>query len=72
MTPSEPKWVSIDQALYIHEQALKRHDGGKGLRDRSLLESEMARAENQYNYIQPDLFELAATYAVAMAANHPL
>lgn len=67
----EPHWISKAQALYIHEQSLKRHGGGQGIRDASLLESALARAENAYAYGERDTHSLAALYAEGIARNHP-
>lgn len=46
--------------------------GAVGLRDEGLLDSALARPVNRRAYEGvDDLFELAATYAIAISANHP-
>ena len=42
-----------------------------GVRDGGLLESALARPLNRAGYGEPDIAELAALYAVAIARNHP-
>lgn len=41
------------------------------MRDEGLLESACARPENLAAYGEPDLADLAASYAVGIAKNHP-
>jgi death-on-curing protein len=67
------RWVWIDARaiLAIHEEHLAEHGGGAGLRDPGLLESALARPINLAAYERPDLAALAASYAVALAKNHP-
>ena len=45
-------------------------DGSHGIRDVALLESALARPQNQYVYGETDSFQLAASYAEAIACNH--
>jgi len=68
---SEPKWMSKEHVLFIHEQAIKEQGGSQGIRDEGLLESAIARPQNLYAYEeQNDIFELAASYAEGIARNH--
>ena len=66
----EPKWISKEQAIYIHEQSIARHGGSSGMRDEGLLESALARAENFFAYGEHDVCALAAAYAEGIARNH--
>ncbi|PVM83754.1 type II toxin-antitoxin system death-on-curing family toxin [Caulobacter endophyticus] len=69
---SEPVW--LDEALLIswHDLVLAETGGASGVRDAGLLNSALARPTNRYVYEGlSDLIELAATYAVAIASNHP-
>lgn len=50
----------------IHDEQLARHGGARGIRDENGLESALARAEQKTNYGQPDIFELAAAYALGL------
>jgi death on curing protein len=67
------EWVWIDQSvvLAVHEEQLAEHGGSPGIRDMGLLESALARPLNRAAYEEPDAIELAATYGVAIARNHP-
>ncbi len=69
----EPVWISLDLAQAIHERQLAEHGGGSGLRDRGLLESALARPQQQFAYggRTVDLPALAAAYAHGIARNHP-
>ncbi len=64
-------WLSRDLVLAIHAEQLARHGGAAGLRDTGLLESALARPFNLAAYNEPDIAELGATYAIAIARNHP-
>ncbi|MCO5162806.1 MAG: type II toxin-antitoxin system death-on-curing family toxin [Mesorhizobium sp.] len=54
----------------LHAEQLRRHGGAQGLRDENALESALHRAENKAAYGAPDVFELAAAYAFALARSH--
>ncbi len=64
-------WLSRDLVLAIHDEQLARHGGAAGMRDAGLLESALARPLNLAAYNEPDIAELGATYAIAIARNHP-
>lgn len=64
-------WVRRDIALAAHAEQLAEHGGGDGVRDIGLFESAMARPENLAAYGEPDLADLAASYAFGLARNHP-
>ena len=56
--------------LAVHDEQLAEHGGAAGVRDRSLLQSALARPRNIATYGKPDLADLAAAYAVGIARNH--
>ena len=64
-------WISHQLILAIHDEQLREHGGGGGLRDQGLLESALARPLNRAGYGEPDIAELAALYALGIARNHP-
>jgi death-on-curing protein len=66
-------WISRALALAIHERQLAEHGGGEGIRDEGLLESALARPQQRHAYGDPppDLADLAACLAFALARNHP-
>ena len=64
-------WLDARAILAIHDEQLAEHGGGAGMRDQSLLASALARPVNLAAYEKPDAAALAASYAVAIAKNHP-
>ncbi len=64
-------WLSRELVLAIHDEQLAEHGGAGGVRDEGLLESALARPLNRASYGEPDVAELAALYALAIARNHP-
>ena len=67
-----PVWIDTRAILFLHDESLAMFGGARGLRDRGLLESALARPVNQHLY-KPDseISELAAAYAFGVARNHP-
>jgi death-on-curing protein len=66
---TDPKWVTRQQVEFIHEAVIEMAGGAQGLRDAALLESALARPQNQYAYGETDTFQLAASYAEAISRN---
>lgn len=64
-------WLTRQVALAIHDEQLAVHGGAPGVRDDGLLDSALARPLNRASYGDPDVVELAALYAIAIARNHP-
>ena len=64
-------WLSRQLILAMHDEQLAEHGGALGVRDEGLLESALARPLNRAGYGDPDVAELAALYAIAIARNHP-
>lgn len=64
-------WLSRQLILAIHDEQLAQHGGAPGICDEGLLESALARPLNRGAYGDPDMAELAALYAIAIARNHP-
>lgn len=67
------EWLWVDPAVAVaaHNEQLAEHGGAAGVRDMSMLESAMARLLNLVAYGDPDVAELAASYAFGIARNHP-
>ena len=55
----------------MHDEQIAEHGGLAGVRDRSQLSSALARPQNLAAYGKPDIADLAASYAVGIARNHP-
>lgn len=71
-TATMPQWLEIETVLAAHDENLAIDGGAPGLRDRGLLESALERPKNRFHYeAVDDLCELAATYGVGIAKNHP-
>ena len=66
-------WIWVDQAVAIaaHGEQLAEHGGAAGVRDMNMLVSAMARPLNLIAYGEPDIADLAASYAFGIARNHP-
>ncbi|HEX8301596.1 type II toxin-antitoxin system death-on-curing family toxin [Sphingomonas sp.] len=66
-------WIWVDAAVAVaaHGEQLAEHGGAEGVRDYNMLESAMARPLNLVAYGDPDVAELAASYAFGIARNHP-
>ncbi|MBV8870127.1 MAG: type II toxin-antitoxin system death-on-curing family toxin [Acetobacteraceae bacterium] len=64
-------WISRELILAVHDEMLAQYGGASGIRDEGLLESALARPVNRAVYGEPDIAELAALYAIAIARNHP-
>lgn len=68
--PTEPRWITYEQAIAIHSKQLRRFGGAPGLRDEGMLRSAPERPINKWRYEQAELAELAAAYAFGLAKNH--
>ena len=68
----EPKWLNELSVVLLHAESVAEHGGSEGLRDRSLLQSALARARNLYVYEGvTEAARLAAAYGFGIASNHP-
>ncbi len=67
---SEPIWLDKRIALALHESLIREFGGSGGVRDEGLLESALARPQNQAAYGDPSLPDMAAAYAFGIARNH--
>ena len=67
----EPKWVSEETVLKIHQRQISEFGGSEGVRDMGLLQSALARPQNAFHYNQvTSLTRLAVAYAFGIAKNH--
>ena len=64
-------WVTLDVAIAAHAEQIAEHGGGEGIRESGLLESAMARPQNLALCGEPDISELAASYAYGIARDNP-
>ncbi|MBT9471213.1 MAG: type II toxin-antitoxin system death-on-curing family toxin [Pseudomonadota bacterium] len=71
-TAPEPRWITKEGLIVLHDRSIALHGGAAGLRDEGLLESALARPTNRFRYEGvDDACILAAAYAVALASNDP-
>ncbi len=69
---AEPRWLGLAEIVELHHYVVERTGGAQGIRDDGLLESALARPLNRWGYEGvEDVRDLAATYAVGLAKNHP-
>ena len=69
----EPRWLDPGVIEAIHLRQLAEHGGAAGIRDKSLLETALARPLQQASYSDPppDLAALAAASGYGLAHLHP-
>jgi death on curing protein len=68
----EPRWVDAIMIRAIHTSQIQEHGGSLGLRDKGLLDSALDRPRNRFHYEpEADLSDLAASYGIGLARNHP-
>lgn len=68
----EPRWLAKADVVELHDYVLARTGGSSGLRDEGLLESALSRPLNRWSYeAVEDIRDLAATYGIGLAKNHP-
>ena len=67
----EPRWISREVCLAVHDMLLSQFGGCAGLRDSGLLDSALARPLQMQAYGSPTTAELAAAYATGIIRNHP-
>jgi len=67
----DPRWIRDDIVYAIHDRQLAEHGGACGVRDPGLLSSALHAPRQLFHYENADLPALAASYAFAIARNHP-
>lgn len=68
----EPRWITKEGLVVLHDRSIALHGGAPGLRDEALLESALGRPANLFHYEgEDDVCLLAASYLIAIASNHP-
>ena len=61
------QFLSLDEAIAIHERLIEKFGGSPGLRDKGLLESALYRPQTGY---YADLAQMAAALFESMISNH--
>jgi death on curing protein len=69
---TEPQWVLDSVVVSVQRMLIAEHCGSPGIRDRGLLDSDLARPRQRFNYEpRATVFDLAAAYGYGLAKNHP-
>ena len=70
---SDPKFLTLEEVIRIHDRQLAATGGLAGVRDRGLLASavEMPKASWGGAFLHEDVFAMAAAYAFHIAENQP-
>jgi death-on-curing protein len=63
----EPRFLTLAEVLYLHDESLARFGGSAGIRELGLIESALGSAQNAFWYGRGNLFEVAAAYAFHIA-----
>jgi death on curing protein len=72
VSKKEPVWIDERDVLAIHDRLLALHGGTKGLRERGLLQSALARPRQHYTYSEDvGIVEMASIYTSGIVRNHP-
>jgi death-on-curing protein len=67
-----PRFLTIDEVLYFHQQEILYSGGSLKLRDRGALEAAIEAPKVSFDgQFLMDIFEMAATYANSLCFNHP-
>ena len=61
------QFLSLDEAIAIHERLIEKFGGSPGLRDKGLLESALFRPQTGY---YADLAQMAAALFESLISNH--
>ncbi len=67
MPSSGIQFLSVDEAIAIHERLIERFGGTPGIRDKGLIESALFRPQTGY---YNDIAELAAALFESLILNH--
>jgi len=63
----EPRFLTLKEVLYLHDEALVRFGGLSGIGALGLIESALGAVQNAFWYGRGDLFEIAGAYGFHVA-----
>ncbi len=68
-----PKFITLAEAVAIHDDLISDFGGSFGLRDEGLLESALAQPQASFfgELLHPTISDQAAAYLYHIARNHP-
>ena len=69
----EPLFLTLDEAIRIHEYQITHFGGSDGLRSRDMLESAAGMPSSTFggSYLHPTIPDMAAAYLFHLVGNHP-
>jgi death-on-curing protein len=69
----EPKFLTLDEILFLHKKQIERFGGSHGVRDMGLLDSAISSPSATFSgvFLYTNLFEMAAAYLFHLVMNHP-
>jgi death on curing protein len=68
----QPVWIDERDALVLHARLLALHGGAAGVRDHGLLQSALARPQQQFAYAESvNVIDMATAYTAGIVRNHP-
>ena len=68
----QPVWIDERDALVLHARLLALHGGAAGVRDHGLLQSALARPQQQFAYAEAaNVIDMATVYTAGIVRNHP-
>jgi death-on-curing protein len=69
---NEPIWLLPEIVISVHQMLLAEHGGASGIRDETLLDSELNRPRQRFAYSDTlSIYELASSYCYGLAKNPP-
>lgn len=68
-----PLFLTLAEVIEVHTDQIRRYGGQDGVRNFGLLESALAQPEASFGgeWLQKDVYEMAAAYAYHLCQNHP-
>lgn len=69
---NDPLFLSLDEVLQLHAEAIEQFGGDPGVRDLNLIKSAIAEPQQTFGGtdLNPDLASMAACYLFALVKNH--
>lgn len=69
----DPVFLTKDQILHLHKNAIEDYGGSKGIRDNNLLESAISQPEASFGgvFLHKNIFQMAAAYFFHISQNQP-
>ncbi|WP_107668542.1 type II toxin-antitoxin system death-on-curing family toxin [Cyanothece sp. BG0011] len=68
-----PRFVTIEEVIMIHDDQIKSFGGSLGIRDYGLLKSAVFQPQVSFNgqLLHPNIYSQAAAYLYHLTMNHP-